>query len=41
VSAQANIVGSMGSILIAKAYAAQTPYAGKKLINRSFRDKYR
>ena len=39
VSAQANIVGSMGSILIAEAYAAQTPYAGKELIKIGLREK--
>jgi Trk K+ transport system NAD-binding subunit len=39
VSAQANIVGSMGSILIAEAYAAQTPYAGKELIKSGLREK--
>lgn len=39
VSAQANIVGSMGSVLIAEAYAAQTPYAGKELIKSGLREK--
>jgi Trk K+ transport system NAD-binding subunit len=39
VSSQANIVGSMGSILIAQAYAAQTPYAGKELIKSGLREK--
>jgi Trk K+ transport system NAD-binding subunit len=39
VSARANVVASMGSILIAKAYAAQTPYAGKELIKSGLREK--
>jgi len=39
VSAQANIVGSIGSVIIAKAYAAHTPYEGKELIKSGLREK--
>lgn len=37
-SARANIVGSIGSVHIAEAYAAQTPYAGKELIKSGLRE---
>jgi Trk K+ transport system NAD-binding subunit len=39
VSAQANIVGTLGGILIAEAYAAHTPYEGKELIKSGLREK--
>ena len=39
VSAQANIVGSLGGVLIAKAYAGHTPYEGKELQKSGLREK--
>jgi Trk K+ transport system NAD-binding subunit len=39
VSAQANIVGSLGGVFIAEAYAAHTPYEGKELIKSGLREK--
>ncbi len=39
VSAQANIVGSIGGVHIAEAYAAHTPYEGKELIKSGLREK--
>ena len=39
VSAQANIVGSLGGVLIAEAYASHTPYEGKELIKSGLREK--
>ncbi len=39
VSAQANIVGSLGGVLIAEAYAAHTPYEGRELIKSGLREK--
>ncbi len=39
VSAQANIVGSLGGVSIAEAYAAHTPYEGKELIESGLRQK--
>jgi Trk K+ transport system NAD-binding subunit len=39
VSAQANIVGTLGGVLIAEAYAAHTPYEGKELIKSGLREK--
>ncbi len=39
VSAQANIIGTIGGILIAEAYAAHTPYEGKELIESRLREK--
>ena len=39
VSAQANIVGSLGGVFIAEAYAAHTPYEGKELIKSGIREK--
>ncbi|UCH81852.1 MAG: potassium channel protein [Nitrospiraceae bacterium] len=39
VSAQANIVGSLGGVLIAEAYAASTPYEGKELLKSGLREK--
>ncbi|MBC8413725.1 MAG: potassium channel protein [Nitrospira sp.] len=39
VSAQANIVGSLGGVFIAEAYAAHTPYEGKTLIQSGLREK--
>ncbi len=39
VSAQSNIVGSLGGVLIAEAYAANTPYEGKELIESGLREK--
>ena len=39
VSAKANIVGALGSVLIAEAYAARTPYEGKELIKSGLREK--
>jgi Trk K+ transport system NAD-binding subunit len=38
VSAQANIVGTLGGVLIAQAYAAHTPYEGKELIKSRLRE---
>ena len=37
-STQAKIVGSFGQVLIAEAYAAHTPYEGKKLIESRLRE---
>jgi Trk K+ transport system NAD-binding subunit len=39
VSAQANILGELGGVLIAEAYAAHTPYEGKELIESGLREK--
>ncbi len=39
VSAQANIVGALGGVSIAEAYAAHTPYEGKELIKSGLREK--
>jgi Trk K+ transport system NAD-binding subunit len=39
VSAHANIVGTLGGIFIAEAYAAHTPYEGKELIKSGLREK--
>jgi Trk K+ transport system NAD-binding subunit len=39
VSAHANIVGSLGGVYIAEAYAAHTPYEGKELIKSGLREK--
>jgi Trk K+ transport system NAD-binding subunit len=39
VSAQANIVGALGGVFIAEAYAAHTPYEGKELIKSGLREK--
>ena len=39
VSAQANILGELGGVLIAEAYAAHTPYEGKELIKSGIREK--
>jgi Trk K+ transport system NAD-binding subunit len=39
VSAQANIVGTLGGVQIAEAYAAHTPYEGKELIKSGLREK--
>jgi Trk K+ transport system NAD-binding subunit len=39
VSTQANIVGTLGGVLIAQAYAAHTPYEGKELIKSGLREK--
>ncbi len=39
VSAQANIVGSLGGVHIAEAYAAHTPYEGKELVKSGLREK--
>jgi Trk K+ transport system NAD-binding subunit len=39
VSAQANIVGALGGVHIAEAYAAHTPYEGKELIKSGLREK--
>jgi Trk K+ transport system NAD-binding subunit len=39
VSAQANIVGALGGVFIAEAYAAHTPYEGKELIESGLREK--
>ena len=38
VSAQANIVGSLGGVFIAEAYASHTPYEGKELITSGLRE---
>ena len=38
-SAQANIVGALGGILIAESYAAHTPYEGKELLKSGLREK--
>jgi len=38
-TAQANIVGALGGILIAEAYAAHTPYEGKELFKSGLREK--
>jgi Trk K+ transport system NAD-binding subunit len=37
-SAQANIVGALGGVCIAEAYAAHTPYEGKELIKSGLRE---
>ncbi len=39
VSAQANIVGALGGIHIAEAFAAHTPYEGKALVKSGIREK--
>ncbi len=39
VSARANIVGALGGVCIAEAYAAHTPYEGKELIKSGLREK--
>ncbi len=39
VSTQANIVGTLGGVFIAEAYAAHTPYEGKELIKSGLREK--
>jgi len=39
VSAQANIVGALGGVYIAEAYAAHTPYEGKELLKSGLREK--
>jgi Trk K+ transport system NAD-binding subunit len=39
VSAQANIVGALGGVCIAEAYAAHTPYEGKELVKSGLREK--
>ena len=39
VSAQANTVGALGGVFIAKAYAAHTPFEGKELIKSGLREK--
>jgi Trk K+ transport system NAD-binding subunit len=39
VSAHANIVGTLGGIFIAEAYAGHTPYEGKELIKSGLREK--
>jgi Trk K+ transport system NAD-binding subunit len=39
VSAQANILGALGGVCIAEAYAAHTPYEGKELIKSGLREK--
>ncbi|MEN8264006.1 MAG: NAD-binding protein [Nitrospirota bacterium] len=39
VTAQANIVGAMGGVHIAEAYAAHTPYEGKELIKSGLRER--
>ena len=39
VSAKANIVGTLGGVLIGEAYAARTPYEGKELIRSGLREK--
>jgi Trk K+ transport system NAD-binding subunit len=39
VSTQANIVGALGGVLIAEAYAAHTPYEGKELVKSGLREK--
>jgi Trk K+ transport system NAD-binding subunit len=39
VSAKSNIVGALGGVLIGEAYAARTPYEGKKLIQSGLREK--
>ena len=39
VSAQVKKVGSIGSVIIAEAYAAHTPYEGKELIKSGLREK--
>lgn len=38
VSTQTNIVGSLGGVSIAQAYAAHTPYEGKKLVGSGLRE---
>jgi len=38
VSTQSNIVGAIGGVLIAEAYAAHTPYEGKELIKSGLRE---
>jgi len=39
VSIQSNIIGVLGGVLIAEAYAARTPYEGKELIKSGLREK--
>jgi Trk K+ transport system NAD-binding subunit len=39
VSIQSNIIGTLGGVLIAEAYAAHTPYEGKELIKSGLREK--
>jgi Trk K+ transport system NAD-binding subunit len=39
VSAHANIVGTLGGVSIAEAYAAHTPYEGKELLKSGLREK--
>jgi Trk K+ transport system NAD-binding subunit len=39
VSTQANIIGTLGGVFIAEAYAAHTPYEGKELIKSGIREK--
>ncbi len=39
VSAEANIVGTIGGVHIAEAYAAHTPYEGKELVESGLREK--
>jgi Trk K+ transport system NAD-binding subunit len=39
VSTEANIVGTLGGVFIAEAYAAHTPYEGKELIKSGLREK--
>jgi Trk K+ transport system NAD-binding subunit len=39
ISTEANIVGTLGNVLIAEAYAAHTPYEGKELIKSGLREK--
>ncbi len=39
VSIQSNIIGVLGGVLIAEAYAAHTPYEGKELIKSGLREK--
>lgn len=39
VSTKSNIVGTLGGVLIAEAYAAHTPYEGKELIKSGLREK--
>jgi len=39
VSAKANIVGTLGGVLIGEAYAARTPYEGKELVRSGLREK--
>ena len=39
VSIQSNVIGVLGGVLIAEAYAAHTPYEGKELIKSGLREK--